>query len=61
MDNVIMCNGTIFIVTDSPSSFPSLDSIASSADNSHEAPLPREWDMLSIEQARNILGSYGGL
>jgi hypothetical protein len=61
MDNVIMCNGTIFIVTDSPSSFPSLDSIASSADNSHEAPLPKEWDMLSIEQARNILGSYGGL
>ncbi|KAG1823595.1 uncharacterized protein BJ212DRAFT_693220 [Suillus subaureus] len=61
MDNVIMCNGTIFIVTDSPSSFPSLGSIASSADNSHEAPLPREWAMLSIEQARDILGSYGGL
>lgn len=61
MDNVIMCNGTIFIVTDSPSSFPSLGSIASSADNSREAPLLREWEMLSIEQARDILGSYGGL
>ncbi|KAG2156820.1 uncharacterized protein EDB93DRAFT_1247012 [Suillus bovinus] len=60
MDNVMMCNGTIFIVTDSPLSFPSLGSIASSADNSHEAPLPREWDMLSIEQASDILGSYGG-
>ncbi|KAG2038416.1 hypothetical protein BDR03DRAFT_1009880 [Suillus americanus] len=60
MDNVIMCNGTIFIVTDSPSSFPSLGSIQSSADNSHEAPLPREWDMVSIEQAGDILGSYGG-
>lgn len=60
MDHVIMCNGTIFIVTDSPSSFPSLDSIASSVDNSHEGPLPREWNMLSIEQARDILGSYGG-
>lgn len=61
MDNVIMCNGTIFIVTDSPSSFPSLSSIASSADNSHEAPLLREWEVLSVEQARDILGSYGGL
>ncbi|KAG1840116.1 hypothetical protein C8R48DRAFT_838370 [Suillus tomentosus] len=61
MDNVIMCNGTIFIVTDSPSSFPSLGSIASSAGNSHEAPLPVEWVVLSIEQARDILGSYGGL
>ncbi|KAG2343079.1 hypothetical protein BDR05DRAFT_963493 [Suillus weaverae] len=61
MDNVIMCNGTIFIVTDSPSSFPSLGSIASSADDLHEAPLPREWEMLSIEQARDLLGSYGGL
>ncbi|KAG1833257.1 hypothetical protein DFJ58DRAFT_228111 [Suillus subalutaceus] len=61
MDNVIMCNGTIFIVTDSPSSFPSLGSIASSADNSHEDPLPGEWNMLSIEQARDILGAYGGL
>jgi hypothetical protein len=56
-----MCNGTIFIVTDSPSSFPSLSSIASSADNSHEAPLLREWEVLSVEQARDILGSYGGL
>ncbi|KAG1876334.1 hypothetical protein F4604DRAFT_2006644 [Suillus subluteus] len=61
MDNVIMCNGTIFIVTDSPSSFPSLGSIASSADNSREDPLPGEWNMLSIEQARDILGAYGGL
>lgn len=61
MENVIMCNGTIFIVTDSPSSFPSLDSIASSAGNSHEAPLLGEWAMLSIEQARDMLGSYGGL
>lgn len=61
MDNVIMCNGTIFIVTDSPSSFPSLGSIASSADNLHEAPLLGEWEILSIERARGILGSYGGL
>lgn len=61
MDNVIMCNGTIFIVTGSPSSFPSLGSIASSADNSREAPLLGEWEILSIEQARDTLGSYGGL
>ncbi|KAG1881085.1 hypothetical protein F4604DRAFT_1953660 [Suillus subluteus] len=56
---ITMCNGTVFIVTDSPSSFLSLSSIAS-ADNSHEAPLPGEWVMLS-EQARDILGTYGGL
>ncbi|KAG2032542.1 hypothetical protein BDR03DRAFT_1002563 [Suillus americanus] len=61
LDNVIMCNGTIFIVTDSPSDFPLLGSIASSTDNSHEDPLPGEWDMMSIEQARDILGAYGGL
>ncbi|KAG2124454.1 hypothetical protein DEU56DRAFT_827468 [Suillus clintonianus] len=60
MDNVIMCNGTIFIVTDSPLNFPSLDAIASSAESSYEAPLPREWEMLSTNQARDILGSYGG-
>lgn len=61
MDNVIIWNGTIFIVTDSPSSFPSLSSIASSAGNSHEAPRPDEWEVLSVEQARDRLGSYGGL
>ncbi|KAG1748268.1 uncharacterized protein EDB91DRAFT_1047900 [Suillus paluster] len=61
LDNVVICNGTIFIVTDSPSSFPSLGSIASSVGNPHEAPRPEEWEVLSIEQARDKLGSYGGL
>ncbi|KAG1812961.1 uncharacterized protein BJ212DRAFT_1483015 [Suillus subaureus] len=58
MDNV--CNGTVLIVTDSPSSLLSLDSIAFSVDNSHETPLSEEWDLLS-EQARDILSSNGGL
>jgi hypothetical protein len=61
MDNVIACNGTIFIVTDDPSSFPSLGSIASSVSNPYEAPHPGEWAVLSVEQARERLGSYGGL
>jgi hypothetical protein len=61
MDNVIIFNGTIFIVTDDPSSFPSLGSIASSVGNPHEAPSPGEWEFLSVEQARERLGSYGGM
>lgn len=61
LDNITICNGTIYIVTDDPSSFPSLNSIASSIGNPHSAPHPGEWEVLSVEQARERLGSYGGL
>jgi hypothetical protein len=63
MDNAIRCmpNGAFPIMTNSSPSFPSFASIASpSADNSHEAPFPGKWNILS-EKARDVLGSYGGL
>lgn len=61
LDDVIVCNGTIFIVTDDFSSFPPLGSIASSVGNPYEAPRPGEWEVLSVERARERLGSYGGM
>lgn len=55
MDNVFMLNGTLFVVTDDPS-FPPLDSIAS-----NPQPSKSEWQILSSAQARETLGSFGGL
>ncbi|KIJ59389.1 hypothetical protein HYDPIDRAFT_118615 [Hydnomerulius pinastri MD-312] len=60
LDNVFMINGTVFLVTDDPS-FPSLGSVASSGENSHELPRPSDWQILSSSQARHTLGDHGGL
>ncbi|KAG9313553.1 hypothetical protein JVU11DRAFT_5880 [Chiua virens] len=60
MDNVFMLNGTLFLVTNDPA-FPPLDSIASSYGDPHMAPRPSDWQVLSITQARETLGSFGGL
>ncbi|KAF9239881.1 hypothetical protein BU15DRAFT_87881 [Melanogaster broomeanus] len=60
MDNVFMLNGTVFIVTDDPL-FPPLGSIASSSQNPHELPEASDWQILSSNQAREMLGKYGGL
>ncbi|KAH7910270.1 hypothetical protein BJ138DRAFT_130585 [Hygrophoropsis aurantiaca] len=61
LDNVIMANGTIFLVSDKPSSLPSLGSIASSAVNSNDPPREEDWQILSTKDAKTKLGSYGGL
>lgn len=60
MDNVFMLNGTLFIVTDDVS-FPQLGSIASSGEDSHAVPRPSDWQILTSSQARETLGSFGGL
>lgn len=60
MDNVFMLNGTLFVVTDDPA-FPPLGSIASSGEDSHAVPRPSDWQILSTTQARETLGSFGGL
>lgn len=60
MDNVFVLNGTLFIVTDDPS-FPPLGAIASSSEDSHAVPLSSDWQILSTAQARETLGSFGGL
>ncbi|KAF8439079.1 hypothetical protein L210DRAFT_3646588 [Boletus edulis BED1] len=60
MDNVFMLNGTLFVVTDDLS-FPSLGSIASSSENPQAVPRPSDWQILSTAQAKETLGSFGGL
>ncbi|KAG8216748.1 hypothetical protein J3R82DRAFT_6963 [Butyriboletus roseoflavus] len=60
MDNLFMLNGTLFAVTDDPT-FPPLDSIASSGEDSHAIPRSSDWQILSSVQAREILGPFGGL
>lgn len=52
LDNIILFNGTVYIVTDTPTSFPSISSIVSKPD--------REWKILSSSLARSGLGQYGG-
>lgn len=52
LDNVFLFNGTVYLVTDTPSSFPSISSIISKSN--------REWKILSSSQARSGLGQYGG-
>lgn len=60
MDNLFMLNGTLFIVSDDPS-FPPLGSIALLGESSHAVPRPSDLQLLSTAQAREVLGSFGGL
>ncbi|KAH7918675.1 hypothetical protein BV22DRAFT_1100231 [Leucogyrophana mollusca] len=61
LDNVIVAGGTIFLVSDHASSLPPLGSIASSAVAPTDPPREEDWQVLSGDEARVKLGSYGGL
>ncbi|KAI0052163.1 hypothetical protein FA95DRAFT_1553853 [Auriscalpium vulgare] len=60
LDNVIMAFGTMFLVTDDPSSMPNVDEIGSSMVD-HKAP-PRDIDLqiLPGHNALSKLGPFGG-
>ncbi|KAI6148542.1 hypothetical protein BKA82DRAFT_992367 [Pisolithus tinctorius] len=60
LDHVFLLNGTVYLVTDDPS-FPPVGAIASSTEEPIEVPQPSDWQVLSTEKGREILGQYGGL
>ncbi|KAJ7599040.1 hypothetical protein C8J56DRAFT_180699 [Mycena floridula] len=55
LDNVFIKNGSVYIVTDKPHSFPPIDSISVG-----DAGL-NKWRFISTFQARTEIGSYGGI
>ncbi|KAI0266060.1 hypothetical protein BC834DRAFT_139560 [Gloeopeniophorella convolvens] len=52
LDNVVLANGTFFVVADDPASMPPADAIA--------AARGAGWQVLSAQDARAQLGPYGG-
>ncbi|KAF8644907.1 hypothetical protein AX16_008190 [Volvariella volvacea WC 439] len=56
LDNVILFNGTVYIVNDTPDSLPPLPSIVAST-----GPGMNTWSVISPEQARADIGERGGL
>ncbi|KAH9919805.1 uncharacterized protein B0H18DRAFT_1026300 [Fomitopsis serialis] len=60
LDNVIMVNGTFYLVTDDPSSLPALEYVASSSVNSAHPPRENEWAIVSTSDAVDKLGTFGG-
>ncbi|KAE9400511.1 hypothetical protein BT96DRAFT_919370 [Gymnopus androsaceus JB14] len=49
LDQVIALNDILYIVTDDPESFPSVNSISTG-----------EWEVISSQTARSVIGRYGG-
>ena len=56
MDNVILFNKSMYIVTNDRSSFPDLTAIVATASTDYN-----EWKIVSVEEGRSILGKFGGL
>ncbi|KAL6302988.1 hypothetical protein BKA93DRAFT_364114 [Sparassis latifolia] len=59
LDNVLIANGTFFLVTDDPSSLPPPAAIAFSTLD-HTQPPDQHWQVLTKDEARTQLGTYGG-
>lgn len=60
LDNLIVVNGTFFLVTDNPSTIPDLSAIASSAADHTRPPREQDWQVLSTQEAGTKLGTFGG-
>ena len=60
MDNLIMVNGSFYLVTDDASSLPPLEYIASSSQNRAQPPRQDEWEVVSKADAVDKLGTSGG-
>ena len=56
LDNVILFKGKVYIVTDDPVAFPPLSAIVTAL-----GPGLNTWEIISLEEGRSILGSYGGM
>ena len=60
MDNLIMVNGSFYLVTDDASSLPPLEYIASSSRNRADPPHENEWEVVNKTDAVDKLGTFGG-
>ncbi|PCH35351.1 hypothetical protein WOLCODRAFT_139864 [Wolfiporia cocos MD-104 SS10] len=60
LDNVIVVNGTFFLVTDEPASLPELGLIASSAEDRTQPPREQDWQVLSTQEAAAKIDTFGG-
>lgn len=66
-DNVILCNGTLFIVSNTPSQFPPLTHMFSTGVFMESDPASwagkdttdREMRIVSTDEARVLFGNYG--
>jgi hypothetical protein len=60
LDNVIMFEGTFYIVVDDPASMPPIESIASSRENKNDPPRDVDWQIFPGQNAFDRFDSYGG-
>jgi hypothetical protein len=60
LDNVIMFEGTFYIVVDDPASMPAIESIASSRENKNDPPRDVDWQIFPGQSAFSKFDSYGG-
>ncbi|KAF9805454.1 hypothetical protein IEO21_09047 [Rhodonia placenta] len=60
LENLIMVNGTFFLVTNDRLSLPDLGVIASSPADRLQPPREEDWQILSTEEAKSKIGPYGG-
>ncbi|KAG6890279.1 hypothetical protein C0992_002428 [Termitomyces sp. T32_za158] len=56
LDNIIICNKIVYVVSDDPDEFPSMKSIVSALGLGMD-----EWKLVSSEEAREELGTYGSI
>lgn len=56
VDNVIIFQGTVSIVTDTPEDYPSVHSIVSA-----RGPGRNNWEIITTLDARERFGTYGGM
>ena len=59
LDNIIMLNGTFYVVVDDPTSMPSIETIASSRVNKNDPPRDIDWQVFPAQTASSEFGSYG--
>ncbi|OCH86765.1 hypothetical protein OBBRIDRAFT_737399 [Obba rivulosa] len=60
LDNLLVVNGTFFLVTDNPASLPPLSVIASSAADTARPPRDSDWQVISREEAQSKISAFGG-
>jgi hypothetical protein len=60
LDNVIMFEGTFYIVVDDLTSMPAIESIASSRVNKNDPPRDIDWQIFPGQTAFSKFDSYGG-
>lgn len=60
LDNVIMLEGTFYIVVDDPTSMPAIESIASSRVNKNDPPRDIDWQIFPGQTAFSKFDSHGG-